>query len=341
MADQPSVVTVGNFDGVHLGHAALLARARAVADGCGGRVVALSFDPHPIAALRPGAEPARLTSFARREALLQRAGADEVVRLSPTSDLLGQSPEEFVLGLLSRYSAVAMVEGEDFRFGRARVGDVDALRHLGERHGFGVEVVPPVEATLTDHTVVVASSSVTRWLLSRGRVRDAAAVLGRAYELEGEVERGDRRGRRIGYPTANLRCECVLPGDGVYAGRAVLQDGRCFGAALSVGTKPTFDGRSRAMEVYLLDAPMREDGSGAIEGLDEYGWRMRVTFEGWVREQVRFESVETLVEQMGRDCARVRWMVDGAGAETGATAGADDPAAAGGVSAAGVSGDSR
>lgn len=321
---------MGNFDGVHLGHAALLQRAREVADGCGGCVVALSFDPHPITALRPGAEPARLTAFAQREGLLKRAGADEVVRLSPTPELLGQSPEEFVLGLLSRYSAVAMVEGEDFRFGRARVGDIDTLLSLGERHGFGVEVVAPVEATLTDHTVVVASSSLTRWLLSQGRVRDAASVLGRAYELEGEVERGDRRGRRIGYPTANMRCECVLPGDGVYAGRAVLEDGRCFAAALSVGTKPTFEGLARAMEVYLLDAPVCEDGSGAIEGLDEYGWRMRVTFEGWVREQVRFESVEALVEQMGRDCARVRWMVEASGV---------DGAAAGGVFPAGVSGE--
>lgn len=308
MSSGKSVITIGTFDGVHVGHAALVRRARAAA-GEGVRVVAMSFDPHPAAVLRPGAEPARLTTFERRAELLRSAGADEVVRLEPTKELLGLSPEAFFSEVVAPYGPVAVVEGEDFRFGRGRAGGIETLRALGRGMGFDVHVVGPVEVALSDHTVARASSSMTRWLIEHGRVRDAAAVLGRPYEVSGTVERGDRRGRTIGYPTANVRTECLAPGDGVYAGVAHLEDGRRFAAAISVGTKPTFGEHARAVEAFLL----RSDGGEAwapLPGLAEYGWGVRLAFLGWVREQVKFGSLEALLAQMARDGERVREIVD-------------------------------
>lgn len=303
-----TVITIGNFDGVHLGHAALVRRAKEVAAGSGDltRVAVMSFDPHPLTVLRPDEAPERLTNFEQRAELLGALGVDEVIRLEPTGNVLGLEPAEFVRTAVRDLDPIAFVEGADFRFGRSRAGDVALLRQLGQQLGFAVHVVdPPVEVTLGDHTLVRASSTIVRWLLEHGRVQDAAAVLGRPYEIRGEVVRGERRGRTIGFPTANLKSPCMAPGDGVYAGVATLPDGQRLTAAISVGTKPTFgDGIERTVEAYLLDAD-REDG-GPIAGLPEYGWTMALTFEHWVRDQVRFESVAALLDQMGRDCDRIR-----------------------------------
>ena len=302
MGESGTIVTIGNFDGVHAGHRALVFRARALA-GPAGRVVAMAFDPHPASVLRPESAPARVTAWERRAALLVEAGADVVRRLEPTAELLSMSPESFVEDLVGELGPSWLVEGEDFRFGRARAGDVSTLRALGERMGFGVEVVPTVEVALEDNTVVPASSTVLRWLIERGRVRDAARVLGRAYELEGVVARGERRGREIGFPTINIETDALAPADGIYAGTATLPDGRRIGAAVSVGTKPTFGGTARAVEAHLLDAAREGE---RIAGLEEYGWGVRLALVGWVRDQVRFGSAAALVEQMERDCARVR-----------------------------------
>jgi len=294
-------ICVGNFDGVHLGHEALVRRAREVAGA--GRVLVMAFDPHPATVLRPGPAPGLLTPFERRAELLRARGADEVARLEPTPDLLRLAPEAFIDDVISGRSVEAFVEGEDFRFGRGRAGDLDTLRELGASRGFRVEVIGPVEVALTDQMVTRASSTLARELVAAGRVRDVAAVLGRPYELIGEVVRGDRRGRNIGYPTANLETPQLLPADGVYAAHAILPDGRREPAALSVGTKPMFGGETRVAEAFLLDAPREGD---AIASLPEYGWPLRVEVLGWVREQMRFASVRALVEQMDRDCARVR-----------------------------------
>jgi riboflavin kinase / FMN adenylyltransferase len=302
--DRPaSVVTIGGFDGVHRGHAALLAHARDIAARAGARVVALTFDPHPATVLRPDEAPPRLTTFEQRTDLLRGAGADEVVRLEPARALLGQSPEEFVRCLVEQFRPIAIVEGGDFRFGKGRAGDVNVLAELGRRYGFSVGLVDPVEAVLINCTVVRVSSSVTRWLIANGRVRDAAILLGRDYELPGEVVRGDRRGRTIGYPTANVRTPCLLPGDGVYAGTAVLDDGRQFTAAISIGAKPTFAGTERALEAFLIDVPRYGD---AIRDLPEYGWKITLRISHWLRDQARYGSVHALLEQMDRDCARAR-----------------------------------
>lgn len=301
MSDPRRIVTIGTFDGVHAGHAALIARARALVGA--GTVTVLSFDPHPASVLRPGRGPARLTTFERRTALLREAGADEAVRLEPTEAMLHLSAEAFVAWLVKEHAPSVVVEGENFRFGHGREGDVSLLAALGRRHGFGVEVVAPVEVVLTDHTVVTASSTMVRWLVGNGRVADAARVLGRAYEVTGEVVRGDRRGREIGCPTANIETACMLARDGVYAGVAHLPDGRAVAAAVSVGDKPTFDGKARVIEAHLLD--VARDGE-RIAGLEEYGWPVRLALTAFVRDQVRFGSIEALMGQMDRDCARVR-----------------------------------
>ncbi len=296
-SSERTIVTVGNFDGVHVAHTRLVERAREMS--AGGKVVALAFDPHPASVIRPGREPGRLTTFERRAELLREAGADEVVRLEPTPWLLDLDPEGFARAHLVSRGCAGVVEGEDFRFGRGRAGDVGTLRELGERHGFAVEVVESVEVALADQSIVRASSSMGRWLLSHGRVSDAACVLGRMHEVPGEVVRGERLGRTLGFPTLNVEPGTMLPADGVYAGEAALPDGRVSAAAISVGNKPTLPGRARVLEAHLLGV---ERSGDAIAGLPEYGWGVRVRFRAWIREQARYDTLGALVERIREDC---------------------------------------
>lgn len=304
-----TVITIGTFDGVHAGHAALIRRARAAADAAGPatRVVALAFDPHPAAALRPREVPARLSTFDQRREWLAALGADDIHRLEPAPDLLGLTPDEFIDRLVAQHRPAAVVEGVDFRFGRGRAGDAATLHALGERRGFAVHIVEPVSVALLDQTVVTASSTIARWLVSRGRVGDAAIVLGRPYELTGRVVPGERRGRALGFPTANLLTPCLLPADGIYAARALAENGLSLPAAVSVGTKPTFDGAERTVEAHLLRAETPRCGSppwSPLPGLPEYGWGLRLWLDSWLRDQMRFDSVSALVDQMERDCDR-------------------------------------
>ncbi len=291
-----TVVTIGNFDGVHLGHQALVRAARDDA-GAGGRVVAMVFDPHPATVLRPQAVPPRLTTLSDRTRLLREAGVDEVVAIAPTPALLGTSPESFIAEVVEHHQPAAVVEGPDFRFGHRREGDVQRLARLGAQLGFGVVVVPPAEAVLGDHTVVTASSSLVRWMLERGRVDDVHRLLGRPYEVCGEVTRGDQRGRVLGVPTANLIPPTMLPADGVYFGRATDASENWFPAAVNVGLRPTFDGHERRCEAHLLDVDLP---------LDEYGWQCVIRFEGFLRNEIRFEGVQAVKAQIDRDINRTR-----------------------------------
>ena len=297
------VCCVGNFDGVHLGHQALIRRAREVADSTPGtRVIAMVFDPHPFSRVAPERTPARLSLYEQRRDWLLGAGADEAERLDPASGVLERTPEEFV-DMLARRGVLAMVEGADFRFGARRAGDADALLRLGRARGMRVEILQPVHVALGDCTVVRASSTMLRWLVSNGRVGDAKRVAGRAYEAVGTVVRGDRMGRELGYPTANVETPCLPPADGVYAGRGELPDGRIVVAAISVGRKPTFDSDHRFVEAYFVGVD--REASGAISGLPEYGWPVRLSFDSFIREQARFGSAGALVSQIERDVERV------------------------------------
>jgi riboflavin kinase/FMN adenylyltransferase len=293
-------VTIGNFDGVHLGHQALLSRAREVA-GASGEVTAVTFEPHPMRLLRPEAAPQTVqTPSERREALLG-AGATRVRVLQVDRALLDQDAATFIRALHAELGFQVIVEGPDFRFGKGRKGDLALLKAEGEKAGFRVELVDPVDVRLADGSTAAASSSLVRWLLSQGRVDDAARVLGRAYAFSGLVVRGDQRGREIGWPTANVEFgERHIPMDGVYAGLATLPDGTRARAAISVGTKPTFGDAERTVEAFLLDRQMP---------LDRYGWLLRLEFTNWIREQARFDSLEPLLAQMRRDVVRTRELV--------------------------------
>lgn len=303
-----NVLTIGNFDGVHLGHVALVRRAREAADSTGGKVIALAFDPHPFTLLRPQDVPARLSTFEQRADLLRAAGADEVVRLEPTPQQLAQSAEAFIDEVVTKYEPGAFVEGSDFHFGKGRAGNVETLRAWGTSRGFDVHVVDPVEVALSDQHVIRASSSLIRWLLEQGRVQDAALVLGRDYQLTGEVVRGDRRGRDLGFPTANIRTACALPLGGVYAAIATLPDGRTFPAAVSVGPRPTFNAPEPRLEAFLM-LPSPGKRGEPVPGLPEYGWTLSLSFRAFLREQLKFDSLPQLIHQMARDCDRALQML--------------------------------
>ena len=296
--NRPVAVTIGNFDGVHLGHQALIRTARRSV-GEDGLVTALSFDPHPATVLAPSRRVERLSDFSRRSRWLTEAGADTVVALKPTRDLLDQSPEHFTTQLTAEYEPSVIVEGRDFRFGKGREGSIDTLRQLGSMHGFEVVEVDTVEAVLTDHSIVPVSSTMVRWLLRHGRVRDASKLLGRPYSVTGQVMPGEQRGREVGIPTANLNTgDLMLPADGVYIGEAQFESGSAFRAAISVGTKPHFTPASeRTCEAHLLDF----DGP-----VGDYHWSMELFFHDWLRDQAAFAALDALIAQIHRDIERVR-----------------------------------
>ena len=288
-------VVIGNFDGVHVGHRQVLARARAIADAQDLTVVAVTFDPHPMAVLRPEHAPTTLTTMQARAELLGEAGADAVLAVPFDRDVAAWSPEEFVRRILvDALGAAAVVVGANFRFGSRASGDVATLQEAGERYGFTAEGIP------LDGGPMVWSSTYVRTCLAAGDVAGAAEALGRPYAVRGAVVPGDKRGRELGYPTANVPTDgmTAAPSDGVYAGwLRRLDTGERFPAAISVGTNPTFDGvRARRVESYVLD---RTD-------LELYGVEVEVSFVERLRGMVAFDSVDALVVQMDDDVRRAR-----------------------------------
>lgn len=289
-----NVVCIGTFDGVHLGHRAMIDRAREVAAGLGNGggtapVVALSFWPHPRAVLTDSG-PKLLCTLEQRTTRLRDAGAADVRIARFTRELSRLTPEEFVQSwLVDELSASAVVVGENFRFGVRASGTPETLRELGETHGFSVSVVP----LLTDGGEAVSSSIIRRLLGESGQVGAAAELLGRNYTVDGTVVIGERRGRELGVPTANLEWDhgLVVPREGVYSGRVHLSDGRSFPAAISVGTKPQFGGAEMQIESHLI----------GYEGDEFYNTSISVEFAHWLRPQGAFESVDALIEQMQRD----------------------------------------
>ncbi len=281
-------VTVGNFDGVHRGHAALVAAARRWAATVGGPTVAVTFDPPPAALLNPAAAQVPLTTPADRAGLLHAGGADRVVILQTDPGLLSLSPEAFFEDVLTRMlGARAVVEGSNFRFGRGRAGGTSQLRDLCRAAGVAFEEVQPV-AVRGD----AVSSSRVRAVLTSGDVAAAADLLGRPYRLAGTVVEGAKRGRTIGFPTANLGgVETLVPAAGVYAGRAWVDD-RAYPAAANIGPNPTFGEDARKIEIHLIDY------AGNL-----YGRRLAVEFLAKMRDTRPFASVGELVEQLKLDVA--------------------------------------
>ncbi|MCH2140671.1 MAG: riboflavin biosynthesis protein RibF [Phycisphaerales bacterium] len=291
-----TALTIGNFDGVHLGHRSLINVARERV-GSQGTVLALTFDPPPAVVLGHADNMDRLATLDRRRTLLKEAGVDEVIICQVDEDWLGQSPSSFLEHVVLPHRPDVVIEGPDFRFGKARSGDIDTLSVFGEAHGFEVCVVPPVTAPLSDLQSAQVSSSLIRWLLKRGRLTDAQRLLGYRWRIEGEVVAGSQRGREIGCPTANLdHGDLVLPADGVYAGVARCEAGT-FSAAVSIGCKPTFEQSPRVLEAHLIGW----DGS-----LDVYGWDLEIEFVTWLRDQARYASVRELMVQIERDLDAVR-----------------------------------
>lgn len=295
------VITIGNFDGVHLGHRAVLDLARQVAGS--GPVAVVTFDPHPLCVLRPDLAPAVLTPSARRRDLLRAVGVDLVETLAFTREVAGWSPERFVDDVLvGRLDARAVVVGENFRFGARAAGDVTLLRALGESRDFLVVPAPLAPAVLEGHGAERVSSSLIRRLVADGDVAGAARLLGRPHRVSGTVVHGDERGRDLGYPTANLDLapELAVPADGIYASWLTVGDVR-YPAVTSVGTNPTFDGTTRRVEAYVLD---RDD-------LDLYESTADLDLVGRQRPTVRFEGVDALVNQMARDVVATRHLLAG------------------------------
>ncbi|HEY1344304.1 MAG TPA: bifunctional riboflavin kinase/FAD synthetase [Streptosporangiaceae bacterium] len=307
LADVPqdwgrSAVTIGVFDGVHRGHQRIITRTAGTAAGLGLPMVVITFDPHPAEVIRPGSHPVLLCTPARRAELLAGMGAGAVCMLPFTLEFSRLDPEEFVrLVLADRLHAAAVVVGENFRFGHRAAGDVALLAELGEKYGFTAEAVPLVR----DDEVKI-SSSLIRQKLADGDVTGAAGDLGRPHRVEGVVVPGHRRGKALGFPTANLETfpHTAIPADGVYAGwlsalgeRAGQEtEGERWPAAISVGTNPTFGGQDRVVEAYALD---RDD-------LELYGAHVGVDFAARLRGMERFGSAAELAEQMRRDVDQVR-----------------------------------
>ena len=303
----PSAVTIGVFDGVHRGHQRIVGRAAGMAEQLGLPVAVVTFDPHPDEVVRPGSHPPFLCTARRRAELLAGLGVDAVCVLPFTREFSELGPNEFVHAVLvDRLHAAWVVVGENFRFGYRAAGDVALLAELGDKYEFTAEGVP----LLTDNGVTVSSSGI-RKQLAAGDVGAAARDLGRPHRVEGVVVRGRRRGRALGFPTANLETppHTAVPADGVYAGwlTSLEPDGRereRWPAAISVGTNPTFGDEDRSVEAHALD---RDD-------LDLYGTHVAVDFVARLRGQVRFDSVHELVTQIRHDVDAARSVCQARGA---------------------------
>jgi len=293
---QSHVVVIGVFDGVHKGHQELLNRAKAIADG--REIIALTFDPHPTTVFAPDRAPSMLTTLSDRVELLKIHGADQVAVMKFNEKFAAMSPEDFVKGVLvDQLHASTVIVGENFTYGHKAAGNVDSLIASAQTHHFAVDA----QELNSDNGEVISSSRI-RTLVHEGNVEDARLLLGRPHRLDGVVVHGEKRGREIGYPTANLGNidGQTIPADGVYAGWLTVGI-NFWPAAISIGTNPTFEGeRGRQVEAYALDQEGLElyDKNASIE----FGWRLRPT--------LKFDGLEPLLAQMKIDCDQARKLTE-------------------------------
>jgi len=311
----PSVVTFGNFDGVHRGHQQVLSQLIRTARLNHARAVAITFDPHPAQVHRPDSAPELIMGLEDKLVALGEVGLDAVLVMKYSLELASLTPEEFVSSVLvDALKASHVVIGHDARFGRGNSGDLDTMKELGEKLGFEVQVISefgsegyPLHGHPDGHPGGDpdagagdrrCSSTWVREALREGDVATAAAVLGRPHRMRGEVVHGAARGRDLGFPTANLSADATgyIPADGIYAGWLVDQAGTRWPAAISVGSNPTFDGVSRQVEAHVIDRPEE-----AVEDFDLYGQTVVVEFVARLRGMVAYRGPEALVEQMRLD----------------------------------------
>ena len=299
-----TVVTLGNFDGVHRGHREVLRRVVELARARGALAVAVTFTPHPRAVHHPEVPHVDIISPEQRVVLLDEAGLDAVLLQRYTLEFADQSPEEFVRGMLVHgLHAAVVVVGHDVRFGRGNTGDVAEMVRLGARYGFEVEAVEEFPAEHGAEPERRCSSTWVREALAAGDVAQAAAVLGRHHVLAGEVVHGFARGRELGFPTANLETDVqgMIPADGVSDGWVHAAHGGVWPAAISIGSNPTFEDVSRVVEAHVID---RHDER--VEDFDLYGQHIEVEFVARLRGMVAYEGVEKLVAQITQDVDEAR-----------------------------------
>ncbi len=292
---QGSIVALGNFDGFHLGHQAVVGRA--VSRGFHERrpVLVATFEPHPVSFFKPDAPPFRLTTLDQREQLFAHAGADAMLVFEFNEKLRETSAEEFVSWLLAgKIGAAGVVTGDDFSFGKGRTGNVGTLKTLGAHSGITAEAVAPV---LVDGERV--SSGRIREALVAGEIGRAMHLLTRDFAIEGVVQKGDQRGRELGYPTANLMLgDYQRPKYGIYAVRVTLEDGSEHPGVASLGVRPTFEPAKELLEAHLFDF----DG-------DLYGRKIEVALHAYIREEKRFDGIEPLIAHMKDDEAQARHLL--------------------------------
>ena len=286
------IVALGNFDGFHAGHQDVVARAVERARSEGRPALVATFDPHPVRFFRPETPPFRLTSLDQRQRLFAAAGADAMIVFHFGAELAATPAEQFISrNLLDLIGAAGVVTGEDFTFGRGRGGNVEVLAAAGARLGFSVDAVGPV----ADESGPISSSRI-REALQAGDCETAARLLTRPFAIEGEVEHGDKRGRTIGYPTANIALGPYLrPRFGIYAVRGRLADGRRLDGAANLGIRPTFEPPRELLEPYFF----------GFEG-DLYGQIVEVELISFLRPEEKFDSLEALKAQMAADCEEAR-----------------------------------
>ncbi len=290
------MLALGNFDGVHRGHQKILERLRRTAGEHGATSVVMTFDPHPPRVVRPDKAPALLMTKTQKLDAVAAAGVQGAAIVRFTPELSRWEPEHFVKTVLVDWLRVSEVwVGANFLFGRERTGNFTLLRVLGTRYGFKAEKIDPVR-----YKEFVVSSTRIRRLVSEARIDEAAALLGHQYYLDGTVVEGDRRGRTLGFPTANLQTENeLLPPNGVYATTATI-DGVIYSSVSNIGSRPTVDAAGRtSIETHIFDL-----------GRDLYGVRLRLGFVQRLRDERKFESLDALRSQISADCGRARVLFD-------------------------------
>jgi riboflavin kinase / FMN adenylyltransferase len=287
-----AVIALGNFDGFHRGHQAVVGRAVQHAHDDNRPIIVATFDPHPVRHFQPDAPPFRLTTLDQREELFKEAGADAMMVFAFDEELAGTSAEDFVEEiLLRRFGVAGVVTGNDFVFGKGRRGDVVVLAEYAKSHGFFTEIAAPV----TEDEDIISSSRI-REALKAGDCETAARLLTRPFTIEGVVEHGAKQGRELGYPTANIRLgSYVRPKYGIYAVRARLPDGRTLDGAANLGIRPSFNPPIELLEPHFFD----------FEG-DLYGQTIGIELVSFIREEAKFDDLDALKVQMTEDCEEAK-----------------------------------